>query len=442
MEEQQSINQSSTLYLVQNENLEKLLDRNQELKNEVEATEELINAYLEIKTMQEFYLIVEKICKLKLNIKKKKKGNNLTCVIKKMQEATKQQDIEQYLNEIKFYHYDTVLRVFFMDKILKAANAKEDTDINEFNFSRITNILLSMNMKQISNNILNGNYGSIWKHVVDFDEDYNCADNLRNVLAMIYNEYFVGLSSKKLMRDFVTNPKLIPLLKYKNGFYFNLVCQIMILNIYVSTPEILLVLLSNKDRYNFFLQFHKILEENLSQEDKPLFYDYLTSCREKLQDKKSNYKIFNKPVRNLTGILIFGIIASATVLTINLLEIYAAIWFFWFGIVGVVLTIAVGIRLFLCIKENWNDLKKLKSDLKGENKTIEQKINEIDRAIEVYDLNKIKNLKKQELEIISMLSVNKNNKKTEEINTDKTNGGRIPLVESKSNVTMSNDEKI
>ena len=114
--------------------------------------------------------------------------------------------------------------------------------------------------------------------------------------------------------------------------------------------------------------------------------------------------MFTRREKHLIGIFIFGIIASAAVLTINLLEIYAATWFFWFGIVGVVLTVAAGIRLFLCIKENWNDLKKLKSDLQKEDKTIQQKINEIDRAIEVYDLNKIKNFTDSKMEKISTLN--------------------------------------
>ena len=55
----------------------------------------------------------------------------------------------------------------------------------------------------------------------------------------------------------------------------------------------------------------------------------------------------------------------ATVLAIYFMEIYVTTCFFllWLGIVGVVLTVAVGISLFFCLKENWNNLKKLESDL-------------------------------------------------------------------------------
>ena len=176
--------------------------------------------------------------------------------------------------------------------------------------------------------------------------------------------------------------------------------------------DIILTTMTDQTRYIFFKQFYKMLEENLpAGEDKNLFHNYLELCLKKLQDKKDNYKVFDECEINLTGIFIFGIIASATVLTINLLEIYAAMWFFWFGIVGVALTILAGICLFSCLKENYNKIKL------------------IDRAIKVYDLDNIKKIKKLESKEVS---------DEKEMNTNKTNSDQIPLLK----VTMSNGEKI
>ena len=153
--------------------------------------------------------------------------------------------------------------------------------------------------------------------------------------------------------------------------------------------DIILTTMTDQTRYIFFKQFYKMLEDNLQGEDKNLFHNYLELCLKKLQDKKDNYKVFDECEINLTGIFIFGIIASAAVLTINLLEIYAATCFFYFGIVGVALTVAVGILLFSCLKENYNEIKL------------------IDRAIEVYDLKKIKNFKESETKKILTLDVDK-----------------------------------
>ena len=188
-----------------------------------------------------------------------------------------------------------------------------------------------------------------------------------------------------------------------------------------------------------------MLEENLPNEDKQLFLDYLDSCREKLQNKKdysnwfieNNFSWFTRREKQLTGVVIFGIIASAVVLTISLLEIYVATWFFWFGIVGVVLTVAVGIRLFFCLKENWNDLRKLESDLlKNEKKTIKQKINKIDRAIDVYNLDKIRHFKELEPKKIVVFDLNEN----EIINngeigtTEQNNNPQSKLVNTEKNI--------
>ena len=60
------INQSNELYLIEDEDLKRLLDRNPNLKKEVEETEKLINTKLKIKTIEEFDEIVGKIKKLEL----------------------------------------------------------------------------------------------------------------------------------------------------------------------------------------------------------------------------------------------------------------------------------------------------------------------------------------------------------------------------------------
>lgn len=65
----QSINQSSGLHLVQNENLKRLINNNPELENEIKETEKLLNSKLKIKTIEEFDKIVDKINTLKLNTK-------------------------------------------------------------------------------------------------------------------------------------------------------------------------------------------------------------------------------------------------------------------------------------------------------------------------------------------------------------------------------------
>ena len=177
-----------------------------------------------------------------------------------------------------------------------------------------------------------------------------------------------------------------------------------------------------------------MLEKNLPDEDKQLFYDYLKSCREKLQNQKDNYRIFNKQVRNLTYILIVGIIASAVVLILSLFNIVNLMWLFY---IGIVLTVAVGIRLFFCLKENWNDLRKLESDLlKNEKKTIKQKINKIDRAIDVYNLDKIRHFKELEPKKIVVFDLNEN----EIINngeigtTEQNNNPQSKLVNTEKNI--------
>ena len=242
-----------------------------------------------------------------------------------MQQATNQEDIEQYLNEIKFHHYNAVLKVFLNDVFFSKKNIyknQDDDDVEQldllcadFNSSMSTN-----NVAVISQNIMNGSHAKFWSN---YQQECKMSqiDFLAKNLIGHYFKFAVMLFVNKSKRDFMRNPSLISLLKVNDTNYLKMIRNIMIMHIYISTPKILLALLSNPDRYSFFLQFHKMLEENLPDEDKQLFYDYLTSCREKLQDERNNYRIFNKQVRNLTWIFIFGVIASAVVLTIYFLEV-------------------------------------------------------------------------------------------------------------------------
>ena len=213
--------------------------------------------------------------------------------------------------------------------------------------------------------------------------------------------------SLKKRRDFYIGT-FMKLIKLRIECCLRYMRVMMIEFCYLLPANVILCFLSSEERYNFFQQFHHMLEKNLPNEDKQLFYDYLKSCREKLQNEKNNYRIFNRPVRNLIWISIFGVIASATVLTIYFMGIYVATWFFWFGILGVVLTVLVGIRLGYFLFTNYNKVK-----------TINRAIN---RAIEVFDLDKIKDLEKPEAKKISMLEMGTDktilSNKTEEIDTE------------------------
>ncbi len=417
LETPQSINQSNELHLVKNENLKNLLDKNTELKNEVEETEKLINTPLKIGTMEEFFDIVGIMENLKLNTERIDKIENFTNTIDKLQDATDSDEIKKCLNKIKFDFYDEESIKFFNDKILKTRNAQADMDVDELG-NKTSKYLSSENMKQISNSILASKYSLTWRFANDFNTNYT--NYLYSVLESTYlTRCFVSFT-KKLVRDFITNKRIIPLFKLKNGFYLKLIYQIIILHIYVSNSSILLALLSNPDRYNFFLQWHQMLEENLPSEDKQLFYDYLNSCKNKLQIEKNRYNYFYEREWVLTAILVFGSIASAIVLTIYFMEIYVATWFFWFGIVEVILTVAVGICLFLCLKENYNEIKS------------------IDRAIDVYDLEKIKSFKEPEPEKISTFEANKNKiiLNNNEINAMEQNNNDIKLgpIDTEKNI--------
>ena len=368
-----------------------MLDENPELEHEVKETEKLINTKLKIKMIEEFGAIVNKITNLGFSTVQEAKEK-----AEKLNEVKTKEELISYLNAKKFCYYNCLLTNFITDELI-AVNPNVEWALDQDGQNVISEIEnLNLNKKAIVRNISEGKYFKMWRNSLNGID--NVSSWLQNYLGMYYLLINLALlSSQKrylVIHNFGAMIKLniIACLKY--------ICELMLLNIYVSTPKILLALLSNPDRYNFFLQFHHMLEENLSQEDKQLFYDYLTSCRVKLLNEKDNYKIFDRQVRNLTVIVILGIIASATVLIIN---------------------------LFLCLKENWNDLKKLESDLlQNENgKTVAQKIDEIDRAIDVYDLEKIRNFKEPELKKIVMLDLNKEEKKrilnNSEINTNKQN---------------------
>ena len=89
-------------------------------------------------------------------------------------------------------------------------------------------------------------------------------------------------------RNFILDEHLSPLFNFKDWFYLKYIRRFMILSIYYYTPEILLSLLPNEDRYNFFKKFHKMLATNLKGDDKNLFYDYLNSCCEVILKSKDN----------------------------------------------------------------------------------------------------------------------------------------------------------
>ena len=402
MEKPQSINQSSTLHLVESENLKKLLGGDPELKQEYDKTMELIDILRKkpnVETLDDLNTYFERINNPESCVEISKKYIKLCQNIRET--AQKPTDLQQQnlLEELNTQS-NQIKSIESCIKCLKEVQSVQDIETQLF---RIKFIYIQSLNNRYRNNIyfLRSKSDLLYPEIDKFLEiidGTNTYDDYcllwRNIICEFYNtvfiKYYLSNSFKIYIKSGLYSLELETLV---NGFKK------------FADSKIILALIGNQDQYNFFKQFHKMLNENLTQEDKQLFYDYLNSCREKLQDERNNYRIFNKKVRNLTAIFIFGIIASATVLTINLLEIYAALWFFWFGIVGAILTVAVGIRLFFCLKENWNDLKKLESNLQKGNTTIQQKITDINRAIEVFDLEKIRHFEEPEPEKISMFDL-------------------------------------
>ena len=417
-----SINQSSESNLVENKNLKELLEKNQELKKEYDGTIELVEILkrkpkLEIKTLDELNSYSKKIHDTEKIAQISRECSNLISEIQNFSDyiAKVGKATRYYKNNINKFedHQNKLQNMGSVEYNVKCLNQSASIDD-----ARKYLTCIKINYLNFIYNI----YSEWLKSNFKFDDDFS------NVGELILNKWNVsqgnGLGKfTSFVMPFFTDEYLQFYLSdtfkiyVKSGLYISEFNKFASHFIKSAESEIILVLLKKPGRYCFFLQWHKMLYENLPPEGQQGFYHYLKSCRGKLQNEKDNYKIFNRQVRNLTGIFIFGIIASTTVLTINLLEIYAATWFFWFGIVGVVLTVAVGIRLFFCLKENWNYLQKLTNDLQQEGKTVQNKINEIDRAIDVYDLDKIRNFKEPKTEKISTISMNENNK-IEEINTD------------------------
>ena len=444
-----SINQSSGLHLVQNKNLKRLLEENLMLKKEYYKAMELVdilkkhpkiktlddlNAYFQkIDTVEglsnisaEYYSLEQEIKLLEDQLISERQQNN----------DNKDTVHDQTLDKTK--QMTNMLSVDHCVDCLNTSNSKIEIKSQLKHIRWIyAKVLMSSYFNHLYENRFNlkhlmNDRASIEKILAD---KFDTLDNLqsRNMFSMYFYVRIQKLYHELYLKLYLSNAFKIYV---KSGLYRHEFDKFVRGFIKFADSKLIIVLFKNPERYNFFKQFHRMLKENLPEEDKQLFRDYLDSCREKLQDEKDNYSCFCRREKHLTAIVIFGIIASAVVLTISLLEIYAATWFFWFGIVGVVLTVAVGIRLFFCLKENWNDLRKLTSDLQKEGKTIQDKIAEIDRAIEVYDLDKIRDFKDPELEKIPTIEIYKN----EIINngeigtTEQNNNPKSELVNTEENI--------
>ena len=383
------------MYLIEDEDLKRLLDRNPDLKKEVEETEKLINTKLKIKTIEKFDEIVGKITELGFKTAQEAKEK-----AEKLGEVKTEEELKYCLNAKKFCYYETALENFFSFNIRSCSEEYQKIAVNTDNDAEHISYELETLLSNVNSN------------------DIALRINNQKVLMDDMREHNVCLSCVKLFNDFTSGSVrtflkkcISSLIKLNSKSFLEYTYQTMLFLSYVFDSNILLHLLSNPDRYNFFQQFHLMLEKNLPDEDKQLFYDYLKSCREKLQNRKNRYIWFGGREIRLTAIVIFEIIASTAVLTINLLEIYAAIWFFWFGMLGIILTVAVGIRLGYFLLKNYNEFKS------------------IDRAIEVYDLDKIKSFKEPEPEKISTFEANKNKiiLNNNEINTTEQDNNSIQL---------------
>ncbi len=406
------------MHLVENENLKKLLEENQELKKEYDKAMELVdilkknpkiktlddlNAYFQkIDTVEglsnisaEYYSLEQEIKLLddRLVSKQQQDNNNQNTVYD--QKALIEQQVKNMLSVN--HHIDC----------LNKSNSKIEI---RSQLKHIRWIYTKILMSSYFNHLYESRFES--EHLINdresieklLSDKFDTLDNVQCQNAFSQNIYvFVQkLYNQLYLKLYLSNVFKIHV---KSGLYRHEFDKFVRGFIKFADSKLIIVLFKNPERYNFFKQFHHMLEENLSQKDKQLFYAYLNSCKNKLQIERSEYNYFYEREWILTAIVIFGIIASAAVLTIYLLEIYAATWFFWFGMVGVVLTILVGIRWFFCLKENYNEFKS------------------IDRAIDVYDLNKIRDFKEPEPEKISTFEANKNKiiLNNNEINTNEQN---------------------
>ena len=381
--ESTSINQSDELHLIQNENLEKLLNENSELREEVEQTEKLINSPLKIKTIEEFDEIVGKITELGFKTAQEAKEK-----AEKLGEVKTEEELKYCLNAKKFCYYETALDNFFSFNIRSCSDEYQKIDANTDNDAEhisyeLDTLLSNVNSNDIALRINNQ------KVLMDNMRGYNvCLSCVK-----LFNEFTSG-SVRTFLKKCISS-----LIKLNSKSFLEYTYQTMLFLSYVFDSNILLHLLSNPDRYNFFQQFHHMLEKNLPNEDKQLFYDYLKSCREKLQNEKYKYLLFGTREKQLTGVVIFEIIASAVVLILSLFNIVNLMWLFY---IGIVLTVAVGIRLSYFLLKNYNRFKS------------------IDRAIDVYDLDKIRDFKEPELKKNLTLDLNKE-KNTTILSNNKVN---------------------
>ncbi len=377
-----------------------------------------------IKTTKQFDKIIDKMNKLGFKTTQEAQEK-----AKKLDSLEDKTELESCLNAKKFFYYTCLLDMSLINNF----GCYNDDYINlngqDKDYDQVTGLVTNnkiskSNRKLILNNIHSKEHMKLFNGISDYDD-----------LKALFLKRIQDVSDSNIRTLLISNKFAVSIkLQCLNCLIY--IRRMMVLYTSFPDPNLLLTLLSTPDRYNFFLQFHQMLENNLPDADKQLFYDYLDSCREKLQNEKYKYLLFGTREKQLTGVVIFGIIASAVVLTIYFLEMYAATWFFWFGIVGVVLTVAVGIRLFFCLKENWNDLRKLTSDLQKEGKTIQNKIAEIDRAIEVYDLDKIRDFKDPELEKIPTIEIYKNKiiNNGEIGTTEQNNNPKSELVNTEKNI--------
>ena len=151
-----SINQSNELHLIQNENLKELLDRNPDLKKEVEETEKLINTKLKIKTIEKFDEIVGKITELGFRTAQEAKEK-----AEKSGEVKTKEGLISYLNAKKFCYYETELNKFFDWTVTKYNDeyVKLFDDFDENDMSIISS--------KIGASITSNMQGSFAKHCMD-----------------------------------------------------------------------------------------------------------------------------------------------------------------------------------------------------------------------------------------------------------------------------------
>ena len=364
-----------------------------------------------IKTTKQFDKIIDKMNKLGFKTTQEAQEK-----AKKLDSLEDKTELESCLNAKKFFYYTCLLDMSLInnfgcynDDYINLNG--QDKDYDQATGLVTNNKISKSNRKLILNNIHSKEHMKLFNGISDYDD-----------LKALFLKRIQDVSDSNIRTLLISNKFAVSIkLQCLNCLIY--IRRMMVLYTSFPDPNLLLTLLSNQERYNFFLQFHKMLDESLLQEDKQLFCDYLNSCKNKLQIERNRYNYFYEREWVLTAILVFGIIASAIVLTIYFMGIYAATWFFWFGIVGVALTILVGVYLGLCIRENYNEIKP------------------INRALKVYDLDKIRNFKESEPKKISMLANDKNENKiingqTKGTNTDNPNNNlKLNLINTEPNKT-------